>query len=144
MTDKTRERFEEWRLINELDHGFPVHLWASSNYGHRHVIGYRHGNKYFALNHNACEEGSELLQWEPTHWRKLETSPDGVVSNIRDQAATADCQALVRELVEEVGDLKSDCEGIFKRTKSLIDEAHSGMTRAQIVLSRLNEFLEGK
>lgn len=46
-----------------------------NRYNNRDVIGYKHGNEYFGLNHNDCEEGSELLEWNPTHYMLLPTPP---------------------------------------------------------------------
>lgn len=68
-----KAQIPQWLAIEAWDGIGIVRLSSclDNRYNTRDVIGYKHGNEYFGLNHNDCEEGSELLEWNPTHYMLL-------------------------------------------------------------------------
>lgn len=73
-----KAQIPQWLPIEKWDGIGIVRLSSclDNRYKVRDVIGYKHGNEYFGLNHNDCEEGSELLEWNPTHYMLLLTPPE--------------------------------------------------------------------
>ncbi len=67
----------EWQPIENIDNlsddeSSVVELYAPDEYNRKRVIGFKGAyNEFFCLNFECDPEGTILLPWQPTHFRKL-------------------------------------------------------------------------
>ncbi|MEN6384602.1 MAG: hypothetical protein ABFD79_05335 [Phycisphaerales bacterium] len=69
-------KVSEWQPIEEYN-GEDLVYFANIHNPRNQAVGFKMGNDYLVLNHNEHPDGSEVILWQPTHWKPAQPPKEG-------------------------------------------------------------------